>query len=308
MDDRLTNDWTGWHFQPGKSATQRFVAIRCTRAEVAALDGLPRENAAFPCDSTLLADAPSVEQTGPTSFTITVQYHPWPEAQSGGGGGYEPARWRIEPVEIMEPTEVDAYNRVIVNTAGIPFDPPPMRRRTVWNLQARIFQPVYDMAALRGLADHVNSGPVLIPRVGPFLGGNANEGELLFRCATLAQEVSAFDVGCWVTYDFYLDWSGLKHLWRLLSLGYTGFYVKSGVATPGRIHDGRNEINFPVRLDFVGKPYVSTYTVAGQAPVANPNPITVADSERLADATYIYYDQYPKADLSQLLPFTQKAS
>lgn len=260
-------------FTKRRTFSRAFEVITTDPADNAAVAGgtslLPRLGDGYPLDPAALVVAvkPQQDSDNPYRWIVTIDYDTQPDIPQSQQASQQPVNgqsqqqeqqpaqvpenplsrppvWKYSYQQTTEAVRVDNGGAAVVNSAGLPFDPPATIEVSRPVLSVTVNRAAFDHSAFDQLQDAVNSKQWwgLNPRVA--------------RCIGL-EVASAFENGVayWtVTYTFALKYD----TWdlRILDCGYTEKVVEHHVGDPGPVTRQRKikdpygrEATEPVPLD-----------------------------------------------------------
>jgi hypothetical protein len=273
-------------------------------------------NGAFPLDNRLLGvDEPIIEPIGPRAWLGKQIYQlpPTGQWQAIGNPLDRPPRILWRPGRTEEPSFIDANGVNFVDTAGIPFDPPPAMPVIHRFLTITRWESTYDVAKSEEFENTVNEESVL----GPLTPGPIAPGRMMLLSYVPMEAYDETSTMVPVQYDFEV-WRGSRldddGLWdsfkyRMLSAGFTAWYDDSGTKKRGPIVFKDNSVpQNPVALTAAGRPIddnsyrvrngAGVPVVAVQAPdeFQHPNELL----EQVSNYVFIKFSKALKKDFAGL--------
>jgi hypothetical protein len=279
----VTERWSARKYVQAKSAERGWDVTGVADEEAArqAVGAAAAPGAQFPLDNRLwVLTAPEVTRTGPASYFVRAQFA-FPKSGTFTPPDRSPldmpTKWLWDSGVISEPTDVDADNLVLINSAGLPFsgltaDIPYLI------LVATRNEFRYDIAKAIAYSGTFNTDSFTIP----LTPGPVEPGQALCISYKPTRDYDATSQYVPVAYTLWLRkgnvkdadnyWDSWKH--RLRDQGKTGWYSKSGTITPGGFTgDGNKRPDEPVLLDGTGKPLNTQWKVEGNSPVSPTSPV-----------------------------------
>lgn len=221
-----------------------------------------------------------IEYSSATLDPELVSLNPGGPGGSGGAGGSggqpqnenplaKPTRWRIGTVRDQVPIELSADDppKAILNSAGQPFAPVPMRDRNRPSFTATRNESTFNLAYWSMYQDHVNDStwhgfPERVVKLGAITGEDGYENGISFWAVTYEFEVM------WPDWDLHLldkgrcELRGGKLVPAVNGIGVNGEFLLNGEGfTLGYDPNGPNLP--PVYLDFDRYPSINFELLLG---------------------------------------------